>query len=151
MLSVLKANLFYFESEFHPNHQVLLRAKGKRLPCPKQFFCCSLHVLSSTKSFPEELCVERILTIGTFNMCLWLLAENLAGQIFWCIPDACPNCPEKMAVTWNISSCWSLTNLGDGHTAVLFNASCFPEALFLRMQRPLPIPLADFHFFVLNC
>uniref|UniRef100_A0A8D0F799 CSD1 domain-containing protein n=1 Tax=Strix occidentalis caurina TaxID=311401 RepID=A0A8D0F799_STROC len=35
-----------------------------------------------TKCLPEELCVERILTIGTFNMCLQLLVKNLPGQIF---------------------------------------------------------------------
>lgn len=94
-----------------------------------------MRVLSSTKSLPEELCVERILTIGTFNMCLQLLMKGLQGQIFRCVPVACPSCPEKMAVTQDLSSCLTLANLGGGCKAVLFNTLYFPE-IFEDAQTP---------------
>lgn len=94
-----------------------------------------MHVLSSIKSLPEELCVERILTIGTFNMCPQLLMKGLLGQILCCVPVPCPCCPEKAAVTQDLSSCWTLVNLGGGYKAVLFNTSYFPE-VFEDAQTP---------------
>lgn len=96
--------------------------------------------------FLKSCVLKGFWQLAHFNMCLQLLVKKSPGQVLWCVSDVYPSCPEKMAVTSDISSCWSLTNLGGGCEAVLCNTLCFPERSLWKKHRPLPVLLVDVHF-----